>query len=217
MKLALIGATGFVGKAVLEEALNRGHDVTAIARDPERVSVPAALRARLTVVKGDINDPTTTAGQIRGCDALISAYNAGGYQGAAVYEQYVSGTRHIIDAARQAGVLLLAVGGAGSLFVAPGAQLVDTPEFPAEWKDGALGAREALNILQQESGLDWTMISPSAMLEPGPRTGQFRLGGDELLMDGDQPARISVADLAVALVDEVEQGHYRNARFTAGY
>jgi putative NADH-flavin reductase len=112
---------------------------------------------------------------------------------------------------------LLVVGGAGSLYVAPGVQLVDTPTFPAEWKQGALAAREALNLIRQESSLDWTFVSPAVFLEPGERTGRFRLGGDEVLMSGEQPARISVADLAVAIVDEIEKPQHLQKRFTAGY
>ncbi len=108
------------------------------------------------------------------------------------------------------------VGGAGSLYVAPNLQLIDTPEFPAEHKEGAEGARQALNLIR-ELDLDWTFISPPALLEPGERTGRFRVGGDQLLMSGDHPARISVADLAVAIIDELEQPQHIRQRFTIGY
>ena len=116
---------------------------------------------------------------------------------------------------RQSGVRrLLVVGGAGSLFVAPGLQLVDMPEFPAEWKAGALAARDALNELRNESALDWTFLSPPILLQPGDRTGQYRLGTEAPLMNGDQPGSISVADLAVAIVDELENPHHLQQRFT---
>ena len=109
---------------------------------------------------------------------------------------------------------LLVVGGAGSLFVAPGVQLVDTPQFPAEWKNGALAARDALNELRTESALDWTFLSPPILLQPGERTGQYRLGTEAPLMNGDQPGSISVADLAVAIVDELENPRHVQQRFT---
>jgi putative NADH-flavin reductase len=112
---------------------------------------------------------------------------------------------------------LLVVGGAGSLYVAPGVQLVDTPSFPAEWKQGALAARDALNLIRAETTLDWTFLSPPVFLEPGARTGGFRIGGDEVLMAGDKPAGITVADLAVAIVDEIETPRHVRSRFTVGY
>ena len=109
------------------------------------------------------------------------------------------------------------VGGAGSLYVAEGVQLVDTPQFPAEWKAGALAAREALNLLRQESALQWTFLSPPILLEPGERTGQYRLGTEYPLMNGDQPGQISVADLAVAVVDELENPRHLQQRFTVAH
>ena len=130
----------------------------------------------------------------------------------------MAGTRATIAGVKRSGVKrLLVVGGAGSLFVAPGVQGVDTPHFPAEYKQGALAAREALNLIRQETTLDWTFVSPAAFLAPGPRTGKFRLGADDLLMDGDKPASISVADLAVAIVDEIETPKHIRKRFTAAY
>ncbi|MNY41610.1 hypothetical protein D3C86_1764400 [compost metagenome] len=112
---------------------------------------------------------------------------------------------------------LLVVGGAGSLFVAPGVQLVDTPEFPAEWKEGALGAREALRLLQAETSLDWTFLSPAILLEPGERTGAYRVGADAPLSTGEGPGRISAADLAVAILDEIERPQHLRKRFTVAY
>lgn len=211
MNIALIGGTGFVGAALLQELLSRGHTVTALARNPAKF--PA--RDRLTGVKADALDATQVAQAVRGHDAAISAYNPG-WSEPDIHDLFLRGTRAIIDGVKQAGLRrLLIVGGAGSLYVAPGVQLVDTPEFPAEYKQGALAAREALNLIRAEAGLDWTFVSPPAFLAPGERTGNFRIGGDELPMDDDKPAGISVADLAVAIVDEIEQELKLRQRFTA--
>lgn len=213
MKIALIGSTGFVGSAVLEELLQRGHEVTALARDPAKLTP----RHGLTVVRADAQDAAQVADAVRGQDAVVSAYNPG-WKDADIYNQFLKGTTAIFDGVKRAGLKrLLVVGGAGSLFVAPGVQGVDTPHFPAEWKQGALAAREALNLIRQETTLDWTFLSPAALLEPGPRTGKFRLGTDQMLMDGDAPAKISVADLAVAIVDEIETPKHLQRRFTAAY
>lgn len=213
MKLALIGPTGFVGSAVLDEALQRDHQVTALARTPGKL----AARDGLTVVQADVLDPAQVAAAVAGHDAVISAYNPG-WSDPQLYDTFLRGTRAIFEGVKRAGVKrLLVVGGAGSLYVMPGVQLVDTPEFPEAWKQGALAAREALNLIRQETGLDWTFVSPAARLEPGERTGKYRLGADELLMDGDQPARISVADLAVSILDEVERPQHIRKRYTAAY
>ncbi|MBO9679403.1 MAG: NAD(P)-dependent oxidoreductase [Acidovorax sp.] len=213
MNIALIGATGFVGSAVLNELLQRGHRVTVLARHPEKL----AAREGLAVVRADAQDAAQVAQAVQGHDAVLSAYNPG-WGLADIYEQFLRGSRAITAGTRQAGVRrLLVVGGAGSLYVAPGVQLVDTPEFPAEWKQGALGARDALNEIRQEQALDWTFLSPPILLQPGERTGQYRLGQDAPLMDGAQPGRISVADLAVALVDELESPRHVRQRFTVAY
>ncbi|WP_044873941.1 NAD(P)-dependent oxidoreductase [Pseudomonas sp. LFM046] len=213
MKIALIGATGFVGSAVLTEALQRGNQVTAIVRHPEKLSPHANLTAR----KGDAYDATDIAHAVAGHDAVVHAFNPG-WGEAKIRELFIEGTKAIYAGVRQAGLKrLLVVGGAGSLYVAPNLQLIDTPHFPAEYKDGAEGARQALNLIREESSLDWTFLSPPALLEPGKRTGRFRVGGDQLLMSGEQPARISVADLAVALLDELEQPQHIHQRFTVGY
>jgi putative NADH-flavin reductase len=213
MKLALIGPTGFVGAAVLAEALQRGHTVTALSRQPHKLSPQPGLAA----VQADVLDPAQVADAVAGHDAVISAYNPG-WSDPQIHDNFLRGTRAIFDGVKRAGVKrLLVVGGAGSLYVAPGLQLVDTPTFPEPWKQGALAAREALNLIRQESALDWTFVSPAVFLEPGERTGRFRLGGDEVLMNGEQPARLSVADLAVAIIDEIERPQHVGKRFTVGY
>lgn len=214
MKIALIGGTGFVGSAVLEELLQRGHQVTALARDPARY----AARDRLSAVKADALESAQVAHAVEGADAVISAYNPG-WKEPRIHDLFLQATRAIFDGVKRSGTKrLLVVGGAGSLYVAPGVQLVDTPQFPAEWKQGALAAREALNLIRQEGSLDWSFVSPAVMLAPGPRTGKFRVGADDVLVDpSGHPAGLSVADLAVAIVDEIETPRHIQRRFTAAY
>lgn len=213
MKIALIGATGFVGSEVLKELLSRGHQVTALARTPAKLPAQPGL----TVVKADALDAAQVAAAVEGHDAVVDSYNPG-WSEPRIHDVFLQGTRAIVDGVKRSGVKrVLIVGGAGSLFVAPGVQLVDTPHFPAEYKQGALAAREALNQIRAETALEWTFLSPAALLAPGPRTGKFRIGADELLMDGDKPAGLSVADLAVAIVDEMETPKHIRKRFTAAY
>lgn len=211
-KIALIGATGFVGAALLKEAASRGHSVTALVRHPEKVE----KLNNVTALKADVNDTDALAKQLAGHDIVISAYNPG-WGDANIQQSHINGSRSITEATKKAGLKrLIAVGGAGSLYI-NGAQLVDSPEFPAEWKEGALGARQALNDLRGENELDWTFVSPAIMLEPGERTGHYRLGGDEPVFDADGNCKISVADLAVAILDEAEQGKHIRQRITAAY
>jgi len=211
MNIALIGATGFVGAPVLSELLDRGHKVTVLARTPSKL----APKTGLSVVAADALDAKQVAKAVAGHDAVISAYNPG-WSEPKIHDLHLQASQAIVEGVKQAGVKrLLVVGGAGSLFVAPGLQLVDTPQFPAEYKQGALAAREALNQLRGESTLDWSFVSPPIGLAPGERTGQYRLGTDELLSgQGEQPAGISVPDLAVAIVDEIEQPRHLQRRFT---
>jgi len=214
MKIALIGATGFVGSAVLTELLSRGHAVTALARHPGKLAAQAGLQ----VVQADVSDAAQVAAAVAGHDAVVSAYNPG-WGEPDIQRLFGLGYEAILAGTKQAGVRrLLAVGGAGSLEVAPGLQLVDTPEFPAEWKAGALAARDLLTHLRTETALDWTFVSPPIALAPGERTGQYRVGGDQLLPGtGDAPAGISVADLAVAIVDEVQTPRHTRQRFTVAH
>ena len=211
MNIALIGATGFVGSALLSEFLTRGHKVTVLARNPGKI----APQAGLTVVAADALDAAQVAKAVAGHDAVVSAYNPG-WSEPKIHDIFLQGSAAIVKGVKQAGVKrLLVVGGAGSLFVAAGLQLVDTPEFPAAYKQGALAAREALNQLRLETTLDWTFVSPPIGLAPGERTGKYRLGADDLLPGkGDQPAGISVTDLAVAIVDEIEMPRHVQRRFT---
>ena len=211
MKIALIGGTGFVGSAVLTELLSRGHQVTALARNPGKFSAQPGL----TVVPADVLDPAQVAKAVAGVDAVISAYNPG-WTEPQIHDLFLQGSQAILDGTKQAGVKrVLVVGGAGSLFVAPGLQLVDTPQFPAEWKQGALAARELLNRIKLETTLDWTFLSPPILLAPGERTGKYRVGADTPLPGvGEAPSGISAADLAVAMVDEIETPKHVQKRFT---
>jgi putative NADH-flavin reductase len=214
MHIALIGATGFVGSAVLAELLQRGHTVTALVRDPAKAALPPAVNT----IAADAYDADSVATAVRGTDAVISAFNPG-WTAPDLYDKFLNGSAAIERGVEAAGVKrLLVVGGAGSLFVAPGVQLVDTPNFtdhvPANVVPGALAARDALTRLRANTALDWTFLSPAAMLAPGARTGAYRVGADDLLMDGAAPAGISVADLAAAIVDEIEQPRHVKARFT---
>ncbi|CAI1673373.1 TPA: NAD(P)-dependent oxidoreductase [Serratia fonticola] len=213
MKVAIIGATGFVGRRVVDEALARGLQVTAIAR--QKKDLPD--NANLTIALGDVADGPWLAQQLAGHDVVISAYNPG-WAEADLYEKTAKGAQQILAAVKQSAVKrLLYVGGAGSLEVAPGVELVDTPQFPENIRPGALAVRDLRNVLKKETQLDWTYLSPAALLEPGKRTGQFRLGTTQLLMKGDAPANISVEDLAVAIIDEVEKPQFIKAQFTAAY
>ncbi|ANS42706.1 NAD(P)-dependent oxidoreductase [Serratia inhibens] len=213
MKVAIIGATGFVGRRVVDEALARGLQVTAIARQPK--DLPD--NANLTVALGDIADTEWLAKQLAGQDAVISAYNPG-WAEENLYEKTTTGAQKILNAVEKAGVKrLLVVGGAGSLEVAPGVELVDTPQFPENIRPGAQAVRDLRNKLRNGSPLDWTYLSPAALLEPGKRTGKFRLGTTQLLMNGQAPAGISVEDLSVAIIDEIEKPQFIKAQFTAAY
>ncbi|MDM4768377.1 NAD(P)-dependent oxidoreductase [Pelomonas sp. SE-A7] len=213
MKVALIGATGYVGSALLNELLNRGHQVKALSRDPAKL----VAREGLSAVQADVMNPDSVAAAVRGADAVVSAFNAG-WANANLYEDFLRGSAAILTGTKQAGLRrLVVVGGAGSLYVAPGVQLVDTPEFPEQWKAGALAARELLNRIRGEKGLDWSFVSPAAHLVPGERRGSYRLGGEELLADANGESNLSVADLAVAIVDELEAPKHIQRRFTAAY
>lgn len=215
MKYAVIGATGYVGNAVVRELAARGHAVTAFARHTDKVFAAPNVQA----VKADVHDADFAA-QLAGFDAVVSAYNPG-WTNPNIGRDFTAGYAAILAAAKAANVpYLLAVGGAGSLFVAPGVQLIDTPDFPKEILDGANAARNLLRDLQAQHGdVNWAMVSPPARLGADggfseDRSGKYRLGGNELLMDGDIPAGISVADLAVAIADDIERKAHLHQRFT---
>lgn len=212
MTIALIGASGYVGSAILREALWRGHHVTAVVRNTAKLIAQPGLLA----IAADVLDTAALTSVLAGHVAVISAFS--GHSQAQIREHYVRGVQSIIAAVKQARApRLLVVGGAGSLDVAPGVQLVDTPHFPLQWKQTAEGARDALRLLREEPELDWTMLSPSALLERGIRTGKFRLGTDQLLADAAGESYISLEDYAVAMLDEFERPTHSRQRFTVGY
>jgi putative NADH-flavin reductase len=209
MKVVLFGASGMIGSRILQELVSRGHSVTAVVRDTAKVPVGAGV----TVKQGDVLNSETVAIMAKGNDAVISAY-APGFD---TLGNLVLATKSLIAGVKAAGLRrLLIVGGAGSLDVAPGVQLVDTPDFPSAWKGIALAHRDALNVLK-ESDLDWTSFSPAALIEPGVRTGKFRLGTDQLIVNDKGEGKISAEDFAVAMVDELEKPAHVLARFTVGY
>ncbi|WP_326540953.1 NAD(P)-dependent oxidoreductase [Pseudorhodoferax sp.] len=203
-KVAVLGITGNAGSRIANELLARGHSVTGIARDPSK----APARAGLRLVAADATQAATLAPLLQGHDVVVSATRFVGGIDAAT----------LVAAARQAGVPRIAVvGGAGSLEVAPGVALIDTPQFPEAYKAEAGAGRVFLQALRDVQGLDWTFLSPSALFAPGERTGQFRLGGDQLLVDAQGNSHVSMEDFAVALVDEIEQPRHPRQRFTVGY
>jgi uncharacterized protein len=212
MKIALIGASGFIGSGLREEALARGHAVTALVSNPAKLAAAPGLAVRGV----DVNDTAALAAVLAGHDLVISAFS--GHAQADVRAAYGRGFQSIVQAVKQAGVRrLLVVGGAGSLEIAPGQQLLDSPGFPAEYRGSAEGARDALGWLRNEPALDWTVLSPSMAIVPGPRTGRFRLGRDQVLFAEDGKSEISVADYAIAMLDEAETPQHPRQRFTVGY
>lgn len=215
--IAIIGASGFVGTALLNEALQRGHKVTAIVRHPENIKI---VHDHLTLKQGDAIDVAALAGLLKGHDAVISAYNAG-WSNPDLYNDFLNGSKAIQAAVKQSGVKqLIVIGGAGSLFIAPGVQLVDTPEFPEAYKAGATAARDYLQELRQENELEWTFVSPAIEMHPGTsgvRKGTYRTGLESPVFDDAGRSIISVEDLAVAVIDEAEKQEHIRERFTVAY
>jgi putative NADH-flavin reductase len=210
MKIILFGASGTIGRRIAEEALARGHEVTAAMRDPAKLSLK---HKNLHVVAADVTKPESVASVARGHDLAINATGPG--HGAAGV--IVDAAHGILAGLKSAGLArLIVVGGAGSLEVAPGKQLVDTPAFPEAYKPQALAHRDALAVYRKAE-LDWTYASPPAMIAPGERTGKYRSGGDQLLTDAKGVSRISAEDYAVALLDEAEKPSHRRKRFTVAY
>jgi putative NADH-flavin reductase len=221
MKIVLYGATGRAGSRILTELLGRGHEVVAIVRDLDRDPERLAPNDGLTAVEGDLSGAEEIAERIGGAQAVVSAYGPPPDK----TEQLIDVTKRQIAAVQlvsqqanspEHAPRLVVVGGAGSLEVAPGVTLESTKDFPAAVRPIAQAHAKALELLR-ESSIDWTYLSPSAFFEPGPRTGKFRLGQDELLTAADGKSWISMEDYAIALVDELEQPQRRRQRFTVGY
>ena len=213
--VVLIGASGFVGTAILNELLNRGHKVTAIVRDPAKVT---ASNPNLKVVQADVTDTDVMIEASKGKDAVISAYNPG-WKNPNIYEETLKNYPLIVDSVKKAGVeRLLIVGGAGTLFYAPGKMVMDADDVPAKLLPGIKSLGEFyLNTLRKENDIDWIFLSPAANMTPGERTGKFRIGKDDLVVGVNGDSNISVEDYAVAMVDELEQKHHHKERFTIGY
>ena len=212
MNIVLFGARGSIGSAIAAEAISRGHSVTGVVR--KDADAPAAERLRL--VAGNALDSASVAAVVRGADAMVSATAPRPEDGSTALND---AARALIRGLATAGVKrLIIVGGAGSLYVAPGLQLVDAPAFPAAYKAVAVAHNAMLQVIKAEAGaLDWTYFSPAAMIAPGPRTGVFRLGTDQFLADAAGNSAISIADYAVALVDELEKGANKRRQMTAAY
>jgi len=216
MKTALIGASGFVGASVLTELLNRGHEVIAIVRDADKIKVDDE---KLTVKTVDVLDQEALTAALSGTEAVVSAFNAG-WTNPNLYSDFIAGSEAIQEAVKASGVnRLIVIGGAGSLEI-EGKQLVDGPDFPEAYKAGAIAARDYLNVIKKEEDLNWTFFSPAIEMHPGietGRTGKFRLGADSPVFDAAGRSSLSVQDLAVAIVDELENNKHPQQRFTAGY
>ena len=213
MKVAIIGATGFVGSNIVNEIGNRGHEVTAIARNPKDSE-------NANWVKADVFNTEELAAALKGNDVVISAYNSG-WTNPNIYDDFISGSKAIQEAVKQSGVKrYITIGGAGSLFVAPNVQAVDTPDFPKEYYAGAAAARDYLNIIKEEKELDWAFFSPAFEMHAGitnGRTGNYRLSLDTPVFDENQRSILSVEDLAVVIADETENPKHHQVRFTAAY
>lgn len=202
-KIAIIGATGRAGSQLLEEALRRGHSVTAIARDTSKIGAHAGVVSKNV----DVLDAAALQDAVAGHDVVISAVHFATVPASA-----------LIGPVKQAGVKrLLVVGGAGSLLLPDGTRVIDSAGFPAEYKAEASAGAAFLDALRQEKELDWTFLSPSALFVEGERTGKFRIGKDDLLVSADGQSSITFADYAIALIDEVETPKHSRQRFTVGY
>ena len=213
--VVLIGASGFVGNAILNELLSRGHKVTAVVRNPEKINVS---NSNLEIVKADVADTNAMVGICKGKEAIISAYNPG-WTNPDIYEETLRNYPLILEAAKRSGAKrLLCVGGAGTLFCAPGLRVVDSGAIPDAIMGGVKSLGEFyLNTLMNEKDIDWIFFSPAGTLEPGKRTGKFRLGKDNLIIDENGISHISVEDYAVAMVDELDNPKHHCERFTIGY
>ena len=209
MQIALYGATGKSGSRILTELLTRGHQVTAIVRNPAKLFTQPGL----TVVQGDTASASAIVAKIKGVNAVVSAYGPPPDD----TDQLLPVTEHFIEAVQEAGTpRFLVVGGAGSLEVAPGVTVIDSGHIPAEWLPIAVSHAKALKLLQK-SDINWTYFSPAGFFVPGERTGKFRLGTNQLIANEQGDSRISLEDYAIALVDELEKPQHERARFTIGY
>lgn len=215
-KVAVIGATGFVGKHVVKELESRGYEVEAIARDASKVQQNDKVKAKSI----DVNNVEELAEGLKGNDAVISAFNAG-WTNPNLYNDFLTGSENIEKAVEKSGVKrFIVVGGAGSLYTPDNIQIVDTPDFPEAYKPGATAARDYLNKIKENKTLDWTFFSPAIEMNQanvGTRVGKYRTSLETPVFDENGRSILSVEDVAVALVDELEQNNHIRERFTAAY
>jgi len=215
-KIAVIGATGFVGTQVVKELANRGYFVNALARNTSKIEESENVKA----VTADIYNTAELSEILKGNDAVISAFNPG-WTNPNIFEDFLKGAESIEKAVEESGVKrFITVGGAGSLYVAENLQLIDTPEFPAEIKPGAEAARQYLEMIKKNENLDWTFFSPAIEMHQGTagvRKGTYRTALENPVFDEEGRSVLSVEDVAVALVDELENGKFVKQRFTAAY
>ena len=203
MKIAVIGASGNAGSRIVAELVRRGHAVTAIARNPEKIAPQPGVKP----TRGDVMDQGSLTRLLAGHDAAVSSVHFLDFDPV-----------KLIGAVKDSKVgRYLVVGGAGSLEVAPGVRLVTTPGFPVAYKAEAEKGAAFLDLLAGETQLNWTFLSPQALFTAGERTGKFRLGTDQLLTAADGKSWISFEDFAVALADEIERPAHICKRFTVGY
>jgi len=214
-KVAVIGATGFVGTQIVNELVNRGYEVEAIVRDASKVQP----NEKVTAKSVDVNHVGELAEALKGNDAVISSFNAG-WTNPNLYDDFLNGSVNIEKAVEESGVKrFITVGGAGSLFI-DGNQLVDGPDFPADIKPGATAARDYLNKIKENTVLDWTFFSPAIEMHQGTagvRTGKYRTALENPVFSEEGRSVLSVEDVAVVLVDELEQNNHIRERFTAAY
>lgn len=211
MKVAVLGASGWIGSQIVEEAVTRGHQVIALVRNPSAIE-----RQDVEVRQLDVLAEQDFAQALQGVDTVIASI---GGRAAGNHDVVERSAAKLLEQLPNAGVKrLLWVGGAGSLEVAPGVQLVTVPDFPAEYKDEALAQSQALQVFRSsDSPLNWTFVSPAAEIFPGEKVGQFRVGGDQLLTDAQGHSKISVADFASAMLDELETAKHAKQRISVAY
>jgi putative NADH-flavin reductase len=213
----IFGGSGMIGRRAVLEAVSRGHKVTAVVRDPAKMT---SKHADLTVVTGDVTDPATVAKLAAGADAVISAVSPATVADADPEVTFAPVVAGLVEGLRAAGAdapPLVVVGGAGSLRLPGGERLMDAPFFPDEYKSAALAHADLLDRLRRVPDLAWSYFSPASVIAPDKRTGTFRLGGDDLVFDADGESFISAEDYAVALVDEAESPKHVRERFTIAY
>ena len=214
-EIVLIGASGFVGSAILKEALDRGFKVIAVVRHPEKIKT---VHKDLIVKQYDVSSADTVAEVCKGADAVISAYNPG-WKNPDIAKETTLVYKAILEGVRKAGVKrFLVVGGAGSLLISPGKRIMDSGLIPESYLPAVRALADVYLIdLTAEKSIDWVFFSPAGIIEPGQRTGKFRLGKDDMIVNEKGESKISVQDYAVAMIDEVEKPSHHKERFTIGY